>query len=77
MSIDVRPGGCWCEGLPDGGFVEHMRVVHARPRQMLRMVGALGPLQKVSVNGAMEFVLDKMNQTKNNLDFFYMMRRGG
>jgi hypothetical protein len=59
MSIDVRPGGCWCEGLPDGGFVEHMRVVHARPRQMLRMVGALGPLQKVSVNGAMEFVLEQ------------------
>jgi transcription termination factor Rho len=26
---------------------------------------------------AMEFVLDKMKQTKNNLDFFDMMRRGG
>ena len=26
---------------------------------------------------AMEFVLDKMKQTKNNMDFFDMMRRGG
>jgi transcription termination factor Rho len=26
---------------------------------------------------AMEFVLDKMKQSKNNLDFFDMMRRGG
>jgi transcription termination factor Rho len=26
---------------------------------------------------AMEFVLDKMKQSKSNLDFFDMMRRGG
>jgi len=26
---------------------------------------------------AMEFVLDKMKMTKNNIDFFEMMRRGG
>jgi transcription termination factor Rho len=26
---------------------------------------------------AMEFVLDKMKASKNNLDFFDMMRRGG
>ena len=26
---------------------------------------------------AMEFILDKMRSTKNNLDFFDMMRRGG
>jgi transcription termination factor Rho len=25
----------------------------------------------------MEFILDKMKSTKNNLDFFDMMRRGG
>jgi transcription termination factor Rho len=26
---------------------------------------------------AMEFILEKMKATKNNLDFFDMMRRGG
>jgi transcription termination factor Rho len=26
---------------------------------------------------AMEFILDKMKSSKNNLDFFDMMRRGG
>jgi transcription termination factor Rho len=26
---------------------------------------------------AMEFLLDKMRQTKNNAEFFEMMRRGG
>jgi transcription termination factor Rho len=26
---------------------------------------------------SMEFILDKMKSTKNNLDFFDMMRRGG
>jgi transcription termination factor Rho len=26
---------------------------------------------------SMEFILEKMKSTKNNLDFFDMMRRGG
>ena len=27
LSIDMKPGGCFCERLPNGGGVEHMRVV--------------------------------------------------
>ena len=29
LSIDARPGGCFCEKYPNGGGVEHLRVVHA------------------------------------------------
>src|SRR5262245_4104335 len=36
LSIDPRPGGCFCERLTNGG-VEHMRVVHLRQNQLLRM----------------------------------------
>ena len=59
LSLDLRPGGCFCEALPGGigGGVEHMRVVTARPSQMLRLEGALGPLQGEAVTGVLTFEL--------------------
>jgi uncharacterized protein YndB with AHSA1/START domain len=45
LTLDPRAGGCFCERLPNGGGVEHMRVIHAAPAKLLRMAGALGPLQ--------------------------------
>jgi uncharacterized protein YndB with AHSA1/START domain len=57
LSIDPRPGGCFCERLTDGG-VEHMRVVYLRQNQMLRMVGGLGPLQGSGVSGSMTWQLN-------------------
>jgi uncharacterized protein YndB with AHSA1/START domain len=45
LSIEPRAGGCFCEALPEGGSVEHMRVIYAAPGQQLRMSGGLGPLQ--------------------------------
>lgn len=45
LSLEMRPGGCFCEAL-EGGGVEHGRVVLAWPAQgTLRLVGGLGPLQ--------------------------------
>jgi hypothetical protein len=55
MSIDARPGGCWCEALPDGGGVEHGRVVNAAPGSLLRLNAALGPLQEMGVSGSLTF----------------------
>ena len=57
LSLDARAGGCWCESLPDGGSVLHMTVVNVRPDHLLRLRGALGPLQGMAVEGAMTFVL--------------------
>ena len=37
---------------------------------------AQGPVATVAIE-AMEFILDKMKGTKNNAEFFDMMRRGG
>ncbi|MEZ5598308.1 MAG: SRPBCC domain-containing protein [Pseudomonadales bacterium] len=58
FSLDARPQGCFCEHFPDGSGVEHMRVVHARPGELLRMTGGLGPLQAMPVTGVMEFQLE-------------------
>lgn len=53
LSIDARPGGCFCEQLPNGGGVEHLRVVHVAPGQLIRLSGALGPLQRSGLAGSM------------------------
>jgi hypothetical protein len=53
LTIDTKPGGCWCEALPDGGFVKHMDIVHAAPGSMLVFSGGLGPLQFMGVAGSM------------------------
>jgi len=57
LSIDPRPGGCFCEKLPNGGGVEHLRVVYIVPRETVRFSGALGPLQASGVAGSMTWKL--------------------
>jgi uncharacterized protein YndB with AHSA1/START domain len=56
LSIDPRPGGCFCEMLPDGG-VRHMQVVYVKPPELLRLEGGLGPLQEQSLTGMMTWRL--------------------
>jgi hypothetical protein len=65
LSIDPRPGGCFCETLPKGGGVQHMTVVLAMPGQRLRLVGALGPLQESAITGSLTWDLaEKAGRTE-------------
>ena len=57
LSLDAKPGGCFCERLPEGGGVEHMRVVYASPDKLLRLSGAMGPLQEAALVGTMSWNL--------------------
>jgi uncharacterized protein YndB with AHSA1/START domain len=57
MSLDAKQGGCWCEMLPNGGFVEHMRVVYAVPGKVLRLRGAMGPFQAMPVEEVLTWTL--------------------
>jgi uncharacterized protein YndB with AHSA1/START domain len=57
LSIDPRPGGCFCEKLSNGGGVEHLRVVYIVPRETVRFSGALGPLQASGVTGSLTWKL--------------------
>ena len=57
LSIDPRPEGCFCEKLPNGGGIEHLRVVYIAPPQVVRFSGALGPLQASGVAGSMTWKL--------------------
>ena len=57
LSLEPRAGGCWCETLPGGGSAEHLRVVYVAPGKVLRLIGALGPLQPMPVQGVLTFSL--------------------
>jgi uncharacterized protein YndB with AHSA1/START domain len=54
-NLYIKPelGGCFCERLPGGGAVEHLRVIHVAPGKMIKFDGALGPLQDMAVQGRM------------------------
>jgi len=55
LSIDARAGGCFCEKLPNGGSVEHGRVLFAQPGKLLRFDASLGPFQSMAVKGVLTF----------------------
>ncbi len=61
LSIDARPGGCFCEQLPTG-HVQHLTVSYVNRPQQLRLLGGLGPLQELGVHGAMSFLLTAVGQ---------------
>lgn len=56
LSIEPVAGGCFCE---KSGTREalHMTVTFIDPEKTLRLVGGLGPLQGMGLQGAMEFRL--------------------
>ncbi|RYG75635.1 ATPase [bacterium] len=59
FTLEARAGGCFCEVLPGGGSVEHLRVIYVAPAQMLRLYGGLGPLQGDAAAGPLTWTLAK------------------
>jgi len=59
LSLDSKSGGCLCERLPDGGGVQHMTVVYASPGKLLRLTGAIGPLQEAALAATMTWNLSR------------------
>ena len=70
LTIDARPGGCFCERLADGGGVEHMRIIFVKPFELVRMAGGLGPLQGSGLAGAMTWKLSPAG-TGTKLELLY------
>jgi uncharacterized protein YndB with AHSA1/START domain len=64
-------GGCFCEHLPDGGGVEHLRTIYYQPNKEIRLSGALGPLQQMGVQGAMSWRIEQREDDKQFLVFEY------
>lgn len=69
LSLDPRAGGCFCERW-GAGEAEHGRVVHAVKGKLLRISGALGPLQGEAVTGTLSFTLTPEGTgTKISVDY--------
>lgn len=58
MSLPLKAGACFCE-IWQGNSVMHAQVIAARPAELLRLQGALGPLQEMAVNAVLSFTLKK------------------
>lgn len=74
LSIDARAGGCFCE-IAGAQQALHMTVTFVDPGKTLRMVGGLGPLQGMGVNGALEFRLAPADGGGTRITLYY--RAGG
>ncbi|NJC05517.1 uncharacterized protein YndB with AHSA1/START domain [Sphingomonas kaistensis] len=57
LSVDLVPMGCWCERMPDGKVVTHLRVGITQPGRRLLLIGLLGPLSTVAKAGAMNWTI--------------------
>ena len=57
MSIEARPGGCFCEEVPGKGAIEHMRVLYVSTDEVFRLSGGLGPLQESGLAGTLTWTL--------------------
>ena len=60
LSLSATPGGCFCERLPGGGGIEHMRVTYVEPGQEMVMTGALGPLLYEAATGVMYIKVERI-----------------
>lgn len=54
LRLSLSPGGCFCETLPAGGGIEHLRVTYVDPGKRVVLTGALGPLLYEAVAGVMD-----------------------
>lgn len=56
MSLNLAAGGCFCENWDDNS-VQHAQVIQARRGSLVRLQGALGPLQPLPVNAILTFTI--------------------
>jgi hypothetical protein len=57
LSVELAPGGALDEGFTEGGGARHLVVVNSQTWRLLRLQGALGPLQALGVAGSLTFTL--------------------
>lgn len=70
LSLEPQVGGCFCERLPNGGGVQHMRVTYVEPGKRLLLTGSLGPLLFLSTTGVMDMKFEPADKgTRVTIDY--------
>jgi uncharacterized protein YndB with AHSA1/START domain len=70
MTLDLKPGGCFCESLAGGG-VKHGEVVMAMPARLVRLSAPLGPMQDWGVAAALTIELKPAEGGKTQVVMSY------
>ena len=78
ITLDLRPGGCWCEALPGGG-VKHGEVVLVWPDQrLIRIDAPFGPLQAIGADAVLTMSWkDTEGQPTRQLKWTYVVNGPG
>ncbi len=71
LSLQLTPGGAFLEKLPSGGFVKHMELVYADPGKEIRLLGGLGPLQSMGLDGALSVSFEPAEQGGTTVTMTY------
>jgi uncharacterized protein YndB with AHSA1/START domain len=71
MSMELAPGGCWCEKLQNDGFIEHGRLIYLDRGKMLRFRAALGPMHEAAAVGTMTVTFEPEPGGKTKLTLTY------
>lgn len=58
LSLDLQPGGCLCERLPNGGGAQFMQVTYVDPPKRVVLAGGLGPMLFQANSGIMDVKLE-------------------
>lgn len=70
LTLTLTPGGCFCERIPTGGGIEHMRVTYIEPGKRVVLTGSLGPLLFQSTAGVMDVQVERIaGGSKVTLDY--------
>lgn len=60
LSLELRPGGCFCERLDNGGGIEHLKVTYVQPAERIVLTGSLGPLLYEATTGVMDVKVERI-----------------
>ncbi len=75
LSLDTRPDGLFLETLGHRQGVVHARVVDSQRGKLLRLCGALGPLQSLGAFGTLTLSMEPLaNSTKLTLSYIVLGR---
>jgi len=72
LSIDANVGGCFCEINADQQAM-HMTVSYVEPNNEIKMLGGLGPLQMMGVNGGMSWKFEAIDENRTKIIFQYQV----
>ena len=70
LYFDFDKGRCFCEQMPNGGFIEHLQVIHVVEQKKVVFSGGLGPLQDHPVNGKLIWLFEEQDgQVKVSVEY--------